>query len=69
MKVTLDDTDITSVRGYHPDFETISFERVKQDRRIYYRMLANGKGTGSLTTPQGARQTIAYWRSKGWVSE
>ena len=69
-----DDTDILTIVAQHPDSkgcvrETMGFERVRQDRRIYYRMLVDGNGSGSLTTAKGARETIAYWRVKGWVVE
>lgn len=61
------DLDITTATAIHPDMGNLSWERTKQDRRVYYRMLRNGRGTGSLTTAKGARETIAYWHTKGWT--
>ena len=64
-----DDNDITSVRGMTASFGTICrYERVRQDRRVYYRLLINGRSGGSLTDAKHARETIAYWREKGWIS-
>ncbi len=66
MKAPIEDTDITSIVAIH-EGDVMTFERAKQDRRLYYRMLRNGHGTGSLTTAKGARESIAYWRTKGWL--
>ena len=45
----------------------LSFEPARQDRRLYYRLLINGKGAGSLTDEKHALETIDYWRAKGWL--
>jgi hypothetical protein len=66
VKPTINDTDITIARATHL-YGELRFERATQDRRTYYRMLRNDRGTGSLTSAKVARETIAYWRSKGWA--
>ena len=61
---TSDDTDILSARAVHPICGPLHYERVSQDRRIYYRL---GPSGGSITDAKHARESIAYWRSKGWI--
>jgi hypothetical protein len=63
-----DDRDITHVRALHETFGAMRYERATQDRRTYYRLLLNGRSTGSLTDALHARQTIEYWRQKGWLT-
>jgi hypothetical protein len=58
--------DILQARAHHPEMGDLWFELARQDRRIYYRLKVNGKGGGALTDEKHARQTIAYWREKGW---
>jgi hypothetical protein len=62
------DADILDVSAVHPEFKCVmDFEPVRQDRRQYYRLRMNGQGGGSLTDLQHARETVAYWREKGWL--
>ena len=64
------DNDILNARATHPICGALQFERAQQDRRTYYRLVMVLMGTrrgGSLTTAQSARETIAYWESRGWL--
>lgn len=61
------DTDIIEAEARH-DGQVLTFERARQDRRLYYRLLINGKGGGSLTDALHARRTIAHWRERGWLT-
>jgi hypothetical protein len=70
MATTPDDADILAVRAIHPIAGELRYERVRQDRRTYYRLVTGrGVGGGSVTTPEFARLTIAYWREQGWLQE
>ena len=60
------DDVITTVVAHHPICGRLSFARVRQDRRTYYQ-LQRGGSAGCLTDRAHAEQTIAYWRSKGWI--
>ncbi len=60
------DADITSVVALR-DGSEYRFERTYQSLKVYYRLLRDGKGTGSLTDATHARQTIAYWRERGFI--
>lgn len=60
---------ILSARAQHPLCGVLSFELAHQDGRIYYRLLTNGKGGGSLTDRHHAAATVDYWRDRGWLDE
>jgi hypothetical protein len=49
-------------------YGALRFEPVTQDRRLYYRLTLNGKGTGSLTSERIALETIDYWNRRGWIN-
>lgn len=66
------DADILEAEARCPDDhamagQRLQFDRVRQDRRWYYRLLISGRPGGSLTDAKHARQTIAYWRDRGWL--
>ena len=63
-----DDADILNMTATVPMHGTATYQRVLQDRRIYYSLTRNGNRTGILTTAKGARETIAYWKTKGWTA-
>ncbi len=66
-----DDADIlntTATITICGDTAPYEYRRVLQDRRIYYGLTRNGNTTGILTTAKGARETIAYWKTKGWTA-
>ena len=65
--MTETETEITAIRAEHPICGSLRFETVRQDRRLYYRLLANSRSGGSLTDEKHARETIAYWRANGWI--
>ena len=60
------DADIVTTVAVHPGYGKLYFARISQDRRTYYRLMCNST-TGSLIDALHARQTIAYWGSKGWI--
>ena len=66
-----DDSDILAVRAEFPSHVCpvpYHFERARQDGRVYYRLVnAYGESCGVFTPAASARQTIAYWREKGWL--
>ena len=64
----LNGDDIVAAKANQPPGETLGFVRVSQDRRNYYGLTVDGRRTGSLTTAEHARQTIAYWQTKGWIA-
>ncbi len=66
MKVP-EDSDVLGIAANHPHHGRLRYERVRQDRRWYYRLLRGEHGTGSLTDATHARQTIEYWRTQGWL--
>lgn len=70
MKKPAVDKDLLIVETYArtPEGKTLSFERVLQDRRVYYRLMVGGASTGSLTDASHAVETINYWREKGWIA-
>jgi len=47
--------------------QSLRFEAVRQDRRLYYRLLINDRGAGSLTDEAHALLTIDYWRGLGLI--
>lgn len=59
-----EDADILGAVAQHPVCGRLTFERVYQDRRWYYRIAPNG---GGMTDATHARETVAYWRGKGWL--
>jgi hypothetical protein len=62
------DADILAVQIDHPFSGEAHFERVKQDRRTYYRLVGQRVPGGALTDAKHARESIAYWRTKGWIA-
>jgi hypothetical protein len=66
----LDDADILAARAVGllgAERRTGRYERVRQDGKIYYRLLTHDGGGGSLTDAEHARLTITFWREKGWL--
>jgi hypothetical protein len=63
----LNDADILNVRAVHPVIGPMRFERARQDRRIYYRIV-DGSGGCGLTDAHHARLTIDHWRNAGWLT-
>ena len=61
------DTRILAARATHPTFGVLHFEAVMQNHRTYYRLLTDGRSSGSLTDATHAKETIEYWRMKGWL--
>ena len=59
-----DDSDILNAKAHHA-YGDLAYIRRHQDGRTYYAMTVAGRQSGILTTAVHARQTIAYWTSKG----
>jgi hypothetical protein len=62
-----EDDPIFRVRARHPLCGDLRFVKVRQDRRDYCSLRRDNAGSGSLTTITAARQTVEYWRGKGWI--
>lgn len=66
------DRHITTLIAEHLIMGLVRFDRIRQDRRTYYRLTWIRDGFehsgGSLTDRAHAEQTIAYWRDKGWIA-
>lgn len=62
-----DDDPIFRVRARHPLCGDLRFVKVRQDRREYCSLRRGDAGSGSLTSLTMARQTVEYWRAKGWI--
>ena len=62
-----DDRDILTAVARHLD-DRMRFERVRPHRgRTYYRLLADDRPSAVVMDATRARETIAYWRAKGWI--
>lgn len=68
--MSYDDADIIDARATSAwDQRPMYFERAHQDGRTYYRLVyVDGRGSGIFTDAQHARETIAHWRAKGWLT-
>ena len=43
------DADILAYAGFHPDYGDVNYERVRQDRRTYYRLVGKRLPSFGLT--------------------
>lgn len=74
MVDTTDNLDILQAVAHTDDGRTLWFGTQRQDRRTYFKLqwrdTADGpmRSADSLTDAAHARETIAYWRSRGWIA-